>query len=218
MKAALNRCTTTSQGLTHQIDYGDWRAAMDSTRQQSGGFRSPDRWNSVLVPERVARRAYERVEVDEGGCWISTYSVASHGYAQIGWQDPTGKTHMVLAHRAAWTHVNGQVPLGMTIDHLCKTRRCVNPEHLRLLPNYENARRVHGLDWPMGVCANGHSNADLVVRKTYNKRGEPRPGVICGPCRRIYVRRNNWRSRHAGEPMPTELLLRSELANRPEES
>lgn len=69
---------------------------MDSTQSQSGGFRSPDRWNSVPIPERVALRAYERVEVDEAGCWISTYSTASHGYAQIGWQGD-GKTHMVLA-------------------------------------------------------------------------------------------------------------------------
>lgn len=134
---------------------------MDSTRQQSGGFRSPERWNSVPVPERVAQRAYERVEVDENGCWISTYSVASHGYAQIGWQKD-GKTHMVLAHRAAWVHVNGQMPLGMTLDHLCKAKRCVNPEHLRMLPNYENARRTSGRDWPLGYCVNGHPNSELV--------------------------------------------------------
>ena len=64
---------------------------MDSTRQQSGSFRTPERWNSVPVPERVARRAYERVEKRDDGCWISTYSVASHGYAQIGWNEG-GKT------------------------------------------------------------------------------------------------------------------------------
>ena len=144
---------------------------MDSTRQQSGGFRSPDRWNSVPVPARVAQRAYERVEVNEDGCWISTYSVASHGYAQIGWQD-AGSRHVVLAHRAAWVHVNGQMPLGMTLDHLCKVRRCVNPAHLRMLPNYENARRTHGRDWPLGQCANGHDATHLKksTRSNWRKR------------------------------------------------
>lgn len=116
-------------------------------------------WNSVTIPERVRERAYERWESD-GDCWISTYSVASHGYAQIGWNNKPER-HVVLAHRAAWEHVNGPVPRGMTIDHLCKQRRCVNPGHLRILDNYENARRTQGRDWPLGECANGHSNEHL---------------------------------------------------------
>lgn len=177
---------------------------MDSTQSQSGGFRSPDRWNSLPIPERVALRAFERVEVDEDGCWISTYSRGSHGYAQIGWQ-VDGKAHMVLAHRAAWVHVNGQMPMGMTLDHMCKTKPCVNPSHMRMLPNYENARRIAGKDWPMGQCANGHANTQLVA----NDRGH-REGLICADCRRLYVGRHNWSKRHPGEPMPERLLLASE--------
>lgn len=183
---------------------------MDSTRQQSGSFRTPERWNSVPIPERVARRAYERVEKRDDGCWISTYSVASHGYAQIGWTT-AAKTYMVLAHRAAWTHVNGQVPLGMTLDHICKTRRCVNPAHLRMLPNYENARRVAGMDWPIGYCANGHPNSARVGYGDRRKsNGRRRPRTICGICRKVYVARRDWRKRHPGEPMPDRLLLASE--------
>lgn len=183
---------------------------MDSTRQQSGDFRSPERWNSAPVPERVAKRAFERATVDENGCWISDYSVASHGYAQIGWKESGRRTRMVLAHRAAWVHVNGQMPMGVTLDHICKVRRCVNPTHLRVLPNYENARRVNGMDWPMGECANGHPNSDLVTDFGVNKRGERRQRAICGRCRKIYVARNNWRTRHPGEPLPQRLWLRSE--------
>ncbi len=114
---------------------------------------------------------------------------------------------MVLAHRASWEHVNGEVPVGMTLDHECKVKRCVNPEHLRLLPNFENARRTDGRDWPLGECVNGHSNEHL--------REHPRPdrvGLICRECRRIYVARSNWRRRHPGVDLPTRLLLRSELA------
>jgi len=181
---------------------------MESTQKQAKGFRTPERWNSVPVPERVARRAYERVEVDENGCWISTYSTASHGYAQIGWYDE--KVRMVLAHRAAWVHVNGQMPLGMTLDHTCKTRRCVNPDHLRPLPNYENARRVAGGDWPLGYCANGHPNSARSERTVRGKSGRKRVGSICALCRPIYYGRNNWRARHPGEPMPEHLLLASE--------
>jgi len=182
---------------------------MDSTRGQSNNFRDPARWNSVPVPERVAERAYTRVDVTGDGCWISRYSVASHGYSQIGWQNG-GKRHVILGHRAAWAHVNGQVPLGMTIDHLCKQRRCVNPDHLRMLPNYENARRIAGMDWPMGSCANGHSNEHIISNPARNKRGERHRGTICAMCRPIYQGRGNWRTRHPGEPMPEHLLLASE--------
>lgn len=183
---------------------------MDSTHSQSGGFRSPERWNSIPVPERVARRAYERVQIDEGGCWISTYSVASHGYAQIGWNDGA-KTRMVLAHRASWVHVNGQMPLGMTLDHICKARRCVNPDHLRMLPNFENARRTDGMDWPMGYCANGHGNEHIETFSwAKDKRGNSRDGTRCKRCRALHVARYAWRKRHPGEPMPPELLLTSE--------
>lgn len=82
-------------------------------------FRNPARWNSVPVPERVAARAIANVDKQADGCWISRYSVASHGYSQVGWQDK-GERHLVLGHRAAWVAVHGQVPLGMTIDHTCK--------------------------------------------------------------------------------------------------
>lgn len=173
---------------------------MDSTRAVSEGFRTPDKWNSVPVPPRVAQRAHDRVESGEGGCWISTYSVASHGYAQIGWRSAE-KTHMVLAHRASWVHVNGQVPLGMTLDHVCKTRRCVNPEHLRMLPNYENARRVHGEDWPIGFCKRGHPNSEL--RAYAYGRGTKR--LECRICHSARIRRNNWVSRHPGQPIPLHI-------------
>ncbi|AXH44432.1 HNH endonuclease [Arthrobacter phage MargaretKali] len=55
----------------------------------------------------------------------------------------------------------GPVPLGHTIDHTCKQKRCVNPNHLRILTNYENARRTDGRDWPLGQCVNGHPNSEL---------------------------------------------------------
>ena len=115
----------------------------------------------IVIPERVAERAATRFVENEAGCFISAYSVASHGYAQVGWQE-RGYRQMVTAHRAAWVHANGQqIPEGMTIDHLCKERRCVNPAHLRLLSNFENARRTGGRDWPLGTCVNGHSNEHL---------------------------------------------------------
>lgn len=138
-------------------------------------------WGSTPIPKRVAWRAIKRAVTDpETGCHLSRYSVASHGYAQIGWGYGRERA-MTTAHRAAWAAVNGQVPEGMTVDHLCKNRRCVNPEHLRLLSNHENARRTSGRDWPIGECANGHGNEHLVRVGKAKKQ-------ICRICRRQWQR------------------------------
>lgn len=165
---------------------------MSTTRLPSS--RSPERWNEVPVPERVAQRAAANVDVQDDGCRISRYSVGSHGYAQIGWQD-AGERHMVLAHKAAWTVENGQVPVGMTLDHTCRVRRCVNPAHLRLLPNFENARRIDGKDWPLGTCAKGHPQSSLIPMSRRTKAGKPRVGVTCGECKADTQRR--YRARKA---------------------
>ena len=134
----------------------------------------------IVIPERVAERAATRWEPEENGCWISTYSVASHGYAQVGWKG-VDRIHAVTAHRAAWVHFNGkQIPEGFTIDHLCKQRRCVNPEHLRVLSNFENARRTSGRDWKLGECAHGHPNSLLRPRGKH---------LECLECSREWQRR-----------------------------
>lgn len=116
---------------------------------------------TLPIPARVAERAASRYIENPDGCFISTYSTASHGYAQIGWWEKSiGKNQMTTAHRAVWVHLTGaQIPEGMTIDHLCFVRPCVNPAHLRMLPLSENARRTNGRDWPMGECAHGHDNS-----------------------------------------------------------
>lgn len=138
------------------------------------------------IPARVAQRAYDRWEADGSGCFISTYSVGSHGYAQLGWTDADGH-YGVTAHRAAWVHVHGQLAEGMTVDHkpTC-SRRCVNVNHLRELTNFENARRTHGRDWPLGECINGHPNSELV------KWGGK---WVCRPCRLDIQRRRRARKK-----------------------
>lgn len=187
---------------------------MDPTASSLFDARHPSMWNAGKVPSRVTERAYTRIIKTIEGCWISTYSVASHGYAQVGWRSGE-KTSMVLAHRAAWEHVNGPVPVGKSLDHLCRNRPCVNPDHLRLMDNYENARRTGGKNWRLGECANGHPDSFLAhdpYRRT--KRGERRAGKRCSKCKRLYMDRANWRNRRPGEPYPDRLLLRIETTTR----
>ena len=113
------------------------------------------------IPTRVIERVRTKVVVDpDRGCHISTYSVGSHGYAQVGWHEDGLRT-VTLCHRVIWYAEHGPIPEGMTIDHMCKQRKCVRIDHLRLLTNYENARRTAGRDWPLGQCINGHPNKHL---------------------------------------------------------
>ena len=108
------------------------------------------------IPEAVQQRAVNSFVLDPGTwCHISTYSVASHGYAQIGWFDrDLGRNVGTTAHRAAYTARYGVIPDGMTVDHICREKRCVNPAHLRVLSNVANAadngnaRKTH--------CLRGH--------------------------------------------------------------
>lgn len=163
------------QGLTHSLDYGKEGLALDATQ----------------IPERVQQRALTRYTIDpERGCHISTYSVGSHGYAQIGWHDKSiGRSQMVLVHRVAYMVARGPIPEGMTVDHMCKQRKCCNPDHLRLLSNYENARRTGGRDWPVGQCINGHPNSML-----HRQRGGK---IVCAPC--LQASRERWIAKKSGE-------------------
>lgn len=90
------------------------------------------------TPVQVAERLLANIET-HGDCIVSLYSAGSHGYSQIGWK-VKGKVIMRLGHRVAWEAEHGSIPEGMTVDHLCRNRRCINVDHLRLLTNVENAR------------------------------------------------------------------------------
>ena len=87
-------------------------------------------------------------------CWLWTACKFPSGYAQIR---ANGKT--MLAHRLAWESVNGQIPTGLTLDHLCRVRNCVNPSHLEAVTIRENILRGHGEAATNAIkvrCMHGH--------------------------------------------------------------
>jgi hypothetical protein len=92
-----------------------------------------------LIPQRVIDRVHRyAVTIPSNGCTVSLYSKGSHGYRQIGWHED-GKRRMTLCHRVAWVAVHGEIPEGLTVDHICHNRDCIRIEHRRLLTNRENA-------------------------------------------------------------------------------
>ena len=70
-------------------------------------------------------------------CWIWT-GAKDHGGYGVHW---VGGGVSRRAHRLAYEWGIGPVPEGMTLDHLCRTRACVNPAHLDPCTAGENAAR-----------------------------------------------------------------------------
>lgn len=76
-------------------------------------------------------------KVDKAGeCWLWTGSLHSLGYARLGVDG-----ERVYVHRYSYELANGAIPDGLTIDHLCRVRHCVNPDHLEAVTLAENLRR-----------------------------------------------------------------------------
>lgn len=79
----------------------------------------------------------ERYKVDDQTqCWIWQRATNASGYGKLRVH---GKDW--LAHRWFWSEAHGPILDGMVIDHLCRTRRCVNPGHMELVTPGENQRR-----------------------------------------------------------------------------
>lgn len=92
----------------------------------------------------------------ETGCWNWLGRVSVFGYGQ----KPT-RQGTKMAHRVFYEALIGPIPPGLQIDHLCKNKRCVNPQHLEPVtarentmrssnPAATNSRKTH--------CPKGHSH------------------------------------------------------------
>jgi len=73
-------------------------------------------------------------------CWVWTSTIDTYGYGIFQESYPERKT--VKAHRVAYTLVKGDIPEGLTLDHLCYNIKCVNPDHLEPVTLSENSKRA----------------------------------------------------------------------------
>ena len=108
---------------------------------------------SDLITDAIRIESF-REKIRRGGtgeCWEWIAYRNTNGYGRF-WDG----SRLTLAHRWAYEVLAGRdIPEGLVIDHLCRNRACVNPDHLEPVRQGENLRRSH-LVYRPDECRNGH--------------------------------------------------------------
>lgn len=114
--------------------------------------------------------------VTESGCWIWTGYLMPNGYGQFRYGG-----NAIPAHRVAFAIIRGYMPpQKIDLDHLCRVRCCVNPDHLEPVTRQVNLRRGAGCTL-IGKerCFRGH---DLATNLYY---AGSKKAARCRECERI---------------------------------
>ena len=109
-------------------------------------------------------------------CWLWSAGVNKDGYGCVH-----RRPKRWLAHVYAYTLTRGLVPEGLTLDHLCRVRNCVNPDHLEPVTLRENILRGENqaaINVRATRCVNGHEFTAA------NTRTSRRGWRICIACKR----------------------------------
>lgn len=128
-----------------------------------------------------------RVEKEPWGCWLWSGGVNADGYGTLRLRG-----EYRLAHRLSYELHVGDIPEGLTIDHLCRIRRCVNPYHLQAVTRIENVRRsnaVGSVNTRKTHCHRGHLFDEQNTQFRTMRNGNQ--ARVCRECRRL-----KWRREH----------------------
>jgi HNH endonuclease len=122
-------------------------------------------------------------------CWIWKHFIRWNGYADVSHQGKKRRAHVV-----SYLERVGSIPEGLELDHLCRQRACVNPDHLEPVTRSENLRRspLVGRGNRRSQCRKGHP---FDLESTYV---DSRGGRHCRTCDRI---RAHERRRQLGRPV-----------------
>ena len=139
--------------------------------------RNPDGTLTSDAGQSVPERFWSKVH-KTNACWLWTAGT-NNGYGQF---KIDGKTY--YSHRIAYEMCHGPIHEGLCIDHLCRVRHCVNPDHLEVVTHKENISRGNApniRNRRLGLCKNGHkiSKENTVFRLSGPRAGEIAQCKIC---------------------------------------
>src|SRR5574337_15068 len=128
--------------------------------------------NITLLEGRIER-------ITESGCWLWLGTTSKKGYGMLR-RGSRANNKYLLAHRHAFELYRGRIPEGLQLDHKCRVRCCVNPDHLEPVTLQENIRRGMSGRYQKSKphCPRGHEYIGSNIG--YGSRGERR----CRRCRR----------------------------------
>lgn len=106
---------------------------------------------------RLPERFWDKIDIDDKGCWVWNAARSQAGYGMIAWEGSTR-----TAHGLCWEAYEGSVAEGFELDHLCHNRACCSPYHLESVTHQENMRR--GRSTITGSCRAGHPKAKVGER------------------------------------------------------
>lgn len=118
------------------------------------------------MPAKLANQLahiLSRCEADATGCWAWSGAKDAHGYGRIGKR--TYGEHRV--HIYVWKQLEGAIPQGHELDHLCRNTSCCNPTHLEPKTHRDNVlagNTPSAITYRTDTCARGHSMADAYVK------------------------------------------------------
>lgn len=131
------------------------------SRKATGDVKGHPR--KFLLGHTAHRPAGADYEVDGAtGCWNWVGALDRYGY---------GRKAKTSAHRWYYRKFIGEIPNGLTIDHLCRNRQCVNPDHLEAVSMRENLRRgsLTRLTWEdaeaIRLLASEGKQYDVIARR-----------------------------------------------------
>lgn len=153
----------------------------------SNASHAPRTWKYERAAAEPTMRAHviNRTSFDgPGGCWEWQGTRRENGYGVVSYVRD-GVTRRLLAHRLALHLAGRPVPESMTVDHLCRNRACLNPDHLEVVSLVINVMRGDGF-YAMNArkthCAHGHEFTPENTGTRTTKAGTAR---YCKACVRM---------------------------------
>lgn len=133
-----------------------------------------------MIKTRSVKLFDDKILMDKYGCWLWQGYCNEKGYGKFH-----HRADCSMAHRFSYVLFKGAIPEGLQIDHLCRTRNCVNPNHLEAVTCQENIRRGTSGKYQLlkTHCPAGHPYEGENLVRYKNTR-------VCRTCKNANLRKS----------------------------